>query len=86
MDIHGRQIKKTGDSDELFQKAVEEVVQYDFVSASLLQRVLDIRYAKAARLIEQLEKAEVIGPQVGTKPRKVLIKTYEEFIEKLKIN
>ena len=69
-----------GDLDELFNNAVEVVVQYDRVSASLLQRRLDVGYARAARLIDQLEVAGVIGPAEGSKPREVFIHSSEELL------
>ena len=70
-----------GELDELFTNAVEVVVNYDRASASLLQRRLDIGYARAARLIDQLAIAGVIGPAEGSKPREVLINSSEELLE-----
>jgi hypothetical protein len=70
--------------EDLLEKAVKVVLQYDRSSASLLQRRLSIGYARAARLIDQLEAIGVIGPAHGADPREVLIKSYEEFIEKRK--
>jgi DNA segregation ATPase FtsK/SpoIIIE-like protein len=72
-----------GELDELFRKAVEVVAQYDRASAALLQRRLAIGYARAARLIDQLEAAGVITASDGSSaPRTVLVKTYEEYLEK----
>jgi len=68
-----------GEVDELFNDAVKEICQYERASASLLQRRLSIGYARAARLIDQLEAAGVVGPQDGSKPRDVLIQNAEEF-------
>jgi len=48
----------------------------------VLQRRLGIGYARAARLIDQLESAGVLGPADGAKPREVLVRSYEEIIEK----
>jgi S-DNA-T family DNA segregation ATPase FtsK/SpoIIIE len=59
--------------DELFKDAVGVVCQYDRASASLLQRRLSIGYARAARIVDQLEAAGVVGPQDGSKPREVLV-------------
>jgi S-DNA-T family DNA segregation ATPase FtsK/SpoIIIE len=67
------------DVDELFKNAVEVVVQYDRASASLLQRRLSVGYARAARIIDQLESAGVVGPPDGSKPRDVLIQSTQEF-------
>jgi S-DNA-T family DNA segregation ATPase FtsK/SpoIIIE len=66
--------------DELFKNAVEVICQYDRASASLLQRRLSIGYARAARIIDQLESAGAIGPSEGSKPRDVLIQSPEEFL------
>jgi S-DNA-T family DNA segregation ATPase FtsK/SpoIIIE len=68
--------------DDLFKNAVGVVCQYDRASASLLQRRLSIGYARAARLIDQLEGAGVVGPADGSKPRDVLIQSPEEFFAK----
>jgi S-DNA-T family DNA segregation ATPase FtsK/SpoIIIE len=71
-----------GDPDPLFEKAAREICQYDRASASLLQRRLSIGYARAARLIDQLETAGVLGPTEGSKPREVLVQDAEAFLEK----
>ena len=73
-------IAGVGDLDELVQKAVEVVVQYDRASASLLQRRLGIGYARAARVMDQLVAAGVVGPHSGAKPADVLVKSYDEFV------
>jgi S-DNA-T family DNA segregation ATPase FtsK/SpoIIIE len=70
----------TGDVDDLFRDAVNEVVQYDRASASLLQRRLRIGYARAARLLDQLEGAGVVSPSEGSKPREVLIRNADEVL------
>jgi S-DNA-T family DNA segregation ATPase FtsK/SpoIIIE len=62
-----------GDTDELFKDAVDLVCQFDRASASLLQRRLKIGYARAARVLDQLEAAGVVSPAEGSKPRDVLI-------------
>ena len=62
-----------GELDELFRSAVEIVCQYDRASASLLQRRLSIGYARAARILDQLEGAGVVSVAEGSKPRDVLI-------------
>lgn len=69
-----------GEVDPLFQEAVREVCQYDRASASLLQRRLSIGYARAARIVDQLEAVGVVGPAEGSKPRDVLIRNAEEFL------
>ena len=65
--------------DENFKQAVEVVTQYDRASASLLQRSLDIGYARAARIIDQLEAAGVVGPAEGSAPREVLVRDPQEL-------
>ncbi len=71
-----------GDMDDNFRQAVEVVCQYDRASASLLQRRLSIGYARAARIIDQLEAAGVVGPAEGSKPREVLVRNAEEVFER----
>lgn len=68
------------EKDELFEEALRTVCQYDRASASLLQRRLSIGYARAARILDQLEEAGVVGPGEGSKPREVLIRNPEEFL------
>lgn len=65
--------------DQLFEDALRLVCQYDKASASLLQRRLSVGYARAARILDQLEMAGVIGPGEGSKPRDVLIKNPDDF-------
>lgn len=59
--------------DELFDQAVQVVVEAKQASVSLLQRRMRIGYARAARLIDQLEARGIVGPYEGSKPREVLI-------------
>jgi len=73
----------TGEPDKLFMDAVREVVRYERASASLLQRRLSVGYARAARIIDELEGAGVVGPAEGSKPREVLIVDAEEFLANL---
>lgn len=65
--------EKDGNLDELFDKAVKECVPYDVASASFLQRRLSIGYARAARLLDQLEYAGIVSPANGAEPRRILI-------------
>ena len=69
-----RPFSRVLDPDEMFKDAKQIVVEHDKASASLLQRRLGIGYARAARLLDQLEALGVIGPGVGAQPRKVLRK------------
>jgi len=57
----------------LFKKALEIVVNEGKASTSLLQRRLKIGYARAARILDLMEKRGIVGPQEGSKPRKVLV-------------
>lgn len=67
------------DVDKEFEEAVRVCVDAGKASASLLQRRLSIGYARAARILDQLESAGVISIQDGAKPRDVLIKNVDEF-------
>ncbi len=68
--------------DNLFEDAVRLVAQHEKASASLLQRRLSVGYARAARLLDQLEAVGVIGYGNGSEPREVLISSYEEYQNK----
>lgn len=70
----------TDGHDQLFEEALRLVCQYDKASASLLQRRLSIGYARAARILDQLEAAGIIGQGEGSKPRDVLMKNAEEYL------
>jgi DNA segregation ATPase FtsK/SpoIIIE, S-DNA-T family len=62
-----------GERDKLFRDAAETCVQFQQGSTSLLQRRLRIGYGRAARIIDQLHHAGVLGPPDGSKPREVLV-------------
>ncbi len=68
-----------GDQDDLFEEAVRTICQYDRASASLLQRRLRVGYARAARLLDELESAGIVGPGEGSKPRDVLVKNPDDY-------
>ena len=59
--------------DPLFRRAGEVVVQHRQGSTSLLQRRLKVGYGRAARIVDQLENAGVVGPPDGSKPREILV-------------
>ncbi|MGQ0537652.1 MAG: DNA translocase FtsK [Gemmatimonadaceae bacterium] len=59
--------------DSLFREAAEVVIQHQQGSTSLLQRRLGVGYGRAARIMDQLEAAGVIGPQRGAKARDILV-------------
>ena len=62
-----------GDYDELVPKAVEVMLELKSCSVTMLQRKLKLGYARAARIMDQLEELGVVGPFEGSKPRPVLI-------------
>lgn len=66
--------------DELFEQTVRMISQHDKASASLIQRRLQVGFNRAARLLEQLEEAGVVGPADGSKPREVLVRNADEFL------
>jgi S-DNA-T family DNA segregation ATPase FtsK/SpoIIIE len=59
--------------DPLFRAAADVCVQYEQGSTSLLQRRLRVGYGRAARIVDQLHAAGVLGPPDGSKPREVLV-------------
>ncbi len=62
-----------GPADEMLPKAIEVVIEAQSASTTLLQRKLKLGYARAARIIDDLESNGIIGPYEGAKPRKVLV-------------
>ncbi len=72
--LSGKAGTGSGERDDLFEQAVQIVCQFDRASASLLQRKLSVGYARAARLLDELEEAGVVGAADGSKPRDVLVK------------
>ena len=73
------------DQDELFAEAGRFIIQKDKASIGMLQRWFKIGFNRAARIMDQLSDAEVVGPEEGTKPRKVLM-TEEQFENYLEQN
>jgi DNA segregation ATPase FtsK/SpoIIIE, S-DNA-T family len=66
-------------TDELFEEAAKIVVRHQQGSVSLLQRRLKVGYSRAARLIDELEAAGIVGPFDGSKAREVLVETDAEL-------
>ena len=79
--------KKTGlpedapEGDPMLDEAIRVVVENGQASTSLLQRKLKLGYARAARIVDEMEERGVVGPYEGSKPRKVLI-TMDQLMEK----
>ncbi|WP_337938052.1 DNA translocase FtsK [Acidaminococcus timonensis] len=68
--------KKDGaedEQDELFQDAVEAVMDAHQASSSMLQRKFRIGYTRAARLVDAMEEKGIVGPADGSKPRPLLM-------------
>lgn len=65
---------------ELYEKAIDYAIERGFISTSLIQRKFVIGYNRAVRIIDELEKNGIIGPQNGSKPRDVLIKDKSELL------
>lgn len=72
--------KSDGDGDDMTEAAIEVVVEAGQASTSLLQRKLKLGYARAARIVDELEERGIVGPYEGSKPRKVLI-TKQQWYE-----
>lgn len=66
-------MEKSSDEDELLSEAIEFVVESGQGSASMLQRKFKIGFNRAARLIDSMEERGIVGPNEGSKPRKVLM-------------
>ncbi len=69
-----------GGGDEMLPQAIEVVVEAGMASTSLLQRKLRLGYARAGRIIDEMETRGIIGPHEGSKPRQVLI-TRQQWLE-----
>jgi S-DNA-T family DNA segregation ATPase FtsK/SpoIIIE len=75
--------KSHEETDELFEEAVKVVLDSGQASISMLQRRLRIGYARAARLIDEMEQRGIVGGYEGTKPREILISKehYEKYFQ-----
>lgn len=78
-EIHGGE----GDVDEYFADAGKFIIEKDKASIGMLQRMFKIGFNRAARIMDQLSEAGVVGPEEGTKPRKVLMsmEQFENYLE-----
>ena len=73
-----RQREDGDDRDTYFAEAGRLIIEKEKASIGMLQRMFKIGFNRAARIMDQLAQAGVVGPEEGTKPRKVLM-TKEEF-------
>jgi S-DNA-T family DNA segregation ATPase FtsK/SpoIIIE len=72
-----------GEIDPLLEEAVRLVIDHNKASASLLQRRLSVGYARAARILDQLQTLGAVSQADGSKPREVLVKSADEFMQHL---
>ena len=71
----------SGGEDEFFKEAMKIVIMHQQGSISLLQRRLKIGYSRAARIMDELEEAGIVGPYDGSKARQVLYD--ESYLDKI---
>ena len=71
------------DRDEYFAEAGRFVIDKEKGSIGMLQRIFKIGFNRAARIMDQLEEAGVVGPEEGTKPRRILMNMdeFEEYLQ-----
>ena len=70
--------------DEKIEEAIKIVIDAGQASTSLVQRRLKVGYARAGRMIDEMEGLGIVGPHQGSKPREVLM-TYQEWLERKNI-
>jgi S-DNA-T family DNA segregation ATPase FtsK/SpoIIIE len=75
--------EEMGEKDELYERALELILLTGQASASYLQRKLKLGYARAARIIDQMEHEGILGPSEGSKPREFLVDP-QSYLEKMK--
>ncbi len=68
-----------GMRDSMFEEAARLIVKHQHGSTSLIQRRLKLGYNRAGRIMDQMEKAGIVGPTNGSKPREVLVKSEAEL-------
>jgi len=69
----------SSDLDSMFEEAAKVIVRHQQGSVSLLQRRLKLGYSRAARIVDQLEEAGIVGPNDGSKARTVLVENEEQL-------
>ena len=69
--------------DEYFEAAARFIMEKDKATIGMLQRMFKIGFNRAARIIDQLAEAGIVGPEEGTKPRKILMspEQLEQYLE-----
>jgi S-DNA-T family DNA segregation ATPase FtsK/SpoIIIE len=67
------------DMDPMFEDAARVIVRHQQGSVSLLQRRLKLGYSRAARIVDQLEEAGIVGPSEGSKAREVIVESEEQL-------
>jgi len=72
---------ENGERDEMYSRAVRTVIQEGKCSITLIQRRLQLGYARAARIVDMMEREGIVGPGEGSKPREILVDA--EFIDSL---
>lgn len=78
----GETSDEADEKDKLFDTAVELILSTGQASASYLQRKLRLGYARAARIIDQMEHEGIVGPSKGSKPREILV-SIESYKDKM---
>ena len=63
----------SSERDEYFEAAARFIMEKDKATIGMLQRMFKIGFNRAARIIDQLADAGIVGPEEGTKPRKILM-------------
>ena len=71
--------KYLADLDPMFEEAARVIVRHQQGSVSLLQRRLKLGYSRAARIVDQLEEAGIVGPNDGSKARSVIVESEEQL-------
>ncbi len=79
-DAKGGDVDDDDATDPMLPQAIEAVVEAGQASTSLLQRRLRVGYARAGRLVDEMERRGIVGPHEGAKPRQVLI-TRQQWLE-----
>ena len=79
-DKQKEEMNDSGDNDELLPKAIDIIMELGQASTSTIQRKLSVGYARAGRIMDQMEARGIVGPPNGSKPREIKI-TKEQYLE-----